>query len=341
MAHAAWTGNRPVPHQLAAPGTTTACPESGTTVFHERGTRRRTAHRLITKTPRPKPMQAERPSFRRRPNPESTPAATSSARTGTKRRPPHAWVRPAPVRRSRTRAPPPTVSRRQSHPQAGEQQTPPQARTPIPSFRRRPESRTHAVIAPPATRTAPRRGKPHQTPHWQNPVPACAGTTSAVALFRRQSTVEQQTAPSPIVIPAQAGIQNPRRFQHPPRRHPRVRSPINRRTPGLRRYDGLERGRGANRTHKRENSKRPRSPCHHSGAGRNPEPASGTATYALRPTNARSLIKRTSRPNRHPATEAPPSAKLPTDPRRYSDGLARVAPTRANPAQPPTRDLTD
>ena len=78
--------------------------------------------------------------------------------------------------------------------------------------------------APPAQTGIP-RPKPHQAPHW---VPACAGTTvsneCALSGGRAAPTVDHQhrhREPHAAVIPAQAGIQNPRPpLHHPPRQAP-------------------------------------------------------------------------------------------------------------------------
>ena len=88
------------------------------------------------------------------------------------------------------------------------------------SFRRRPESRATPTIPTHAPSVAARLVS-HHTPHW---VPACAGTT---ARGHRSSPV----APHPFVIPAKAGIQNPRSpVQLTPRAPLHLRCLITRRT---------------------------------------------------------------------------------------------------------------
>ena len=83
---------------------------------------------------------------------------------------------------------------------------------------------TTPPIATPAQTGTP-RPKPHQTLHW---VPACAGTTvsneCALSGGRAAPTVDHRhrhREPHTAVIPAKAGIQNPRPpLHHPPRQAP-------------------------------------------------------------------------------------------------------------------------
>ena len=229
-----------------------------------------------TGTPRPKPHQALHwvPACAGYPN--MRPRLAANARRPINRR---TGYRPAPVRRSPTRALFPTPIAPTSAENSKRPRKPETPVIPAQAGIQKPRSRSHHP-----SRQAPPRPKPHQAP---NHIPAFAGTTGSQARL-------------PLPSHSAAPRWRTANLHRSPRR------------PSFRR-------RPESRTRIRYRDIRPRLA-----------------------TNARSLIKRrTSRPNRHPATEAPPSAKLPTDPRRY-DGLARgCACTRANPAQPPTRDLTD
>ena len=195
-------------------------------------------------------------------------------------------------------------------------------------------------IATPAQTGTP-RPKPHQTPHW---VPACAGTTvsneCALSGGRAAPTVDHQhrpREPHTAVIPAKAGIQNPRRLsQHAPKaggQRPVPRQPPHW-VPACAGTTVSNAGAfpDANRTHKRGEQQTPPQArnTRHSGEGRNPEPASGTATYArgwrrtpgASSSAAPAARTGTPRPKPHPAPNCPPT-------RAGTTGSRGVAPAPA------------
>ena len=224
----------------------------------------------------------------------------------------------------------------------------------IPVIRRRPESRNHARRAHP----------PGLAARVRSPSSAALGTglrrydgLERGRFSRRQSHPQaRRTANAPPSSPKPSFRRRPESRNHArhrttrPNRHPASEAPSSAALgTGLRRYDGLERGRFSPLTPiaptSAENSKRPHGKPpkpRHSGEGRiqNPHPVPRHTPEAG-----------DERPEPHQAPHQPPepaprdrsptqrqTAHRPTPVRRARAGCAC---TRANPAQPPTRDLTD